>query len=89
MILAVSLPTPGARVSESSGAFRIASADPSSCSNLRTLTGPILGSMLSAMVASRLFILLLLVIMNGSASSPLFYGLFSRLNFHYCLANGV
>lgn len=64
MILAVSFPIPDARVSVSMGALRMASAEPSSSRSLRTLTGPIFGSMLSAIVASRLVILLVLMVMK-------------------------
>ncbi len=62
MILAVSLPTPGAFVSLLIGALRMARGDSNISRSLRTFTGPILGSMLSATVASRFVIYGLLMI---------------------------
>jgi hypothetical protein len=64
MILAVSFPTPDARVRVFKGALRMASAEPRSSRSLRTLTGPILGSILSAIVASRLVIFVVLIVMK-------------------------
>ena len=70
MILAVSFPIPDTRVRVFMGALRMASGESSNLSSLRTLTGPIFGSILSAIVASRFVMFASIDGYENSASFP-------------------